>query len=139
VTTHCVDQDYFVLQLSYLFFFRFSYRKKNVYSKGDNDNAALAAFTEAGGIGKTQEEVIEEQRRIMAEARLQHSPRLPADGGYQQQDIKHEKKNSFEVVEHAMVHPQPNNNQAPPAACKGYPDSKGVNPLYEYSRSKQGM
>ncbi|XP_053389669.1 CAP-Gly domain-containing linker protein 3-like, partial [Mercenaria mercenaria] len=102
----------------------------------DSENA-LAAFTEAGCIGKTQEEVIEEQRRIMEEARLQKfSPRLPADGT-QQPDIKHEKKNSFEVVEHAMVHAAPSSNvQTPPAACKGFPDTKGINPLYEYSRSK---
>lgn len=76
----------------------------------------------------------------MEEAQLQKfSPRLPADGT-QHQEIKHEKKNTFEVVEHAMVHPQPVANvQAPPAACKGYSDTKGINPLYEYSRSKQGM
>lgn len=57
----------------------------------DNDNA-LAAFTEAGFTGKTQEEVIEEQIRIMEEARQQKfSPRQPADGA-KQPEIKHEKE-----------------------------------------------
>lgn len=77
--------------------------------------------------------------RLMEEARHQKFPlRQPADGS-KQPEMKQEKKNSFEVVEHAMVHAPPASSATPPTSYnKRCTESKGVNPLYEYARSKQG-
>ncbi|KAL4235448.1 hypothetical protein ACF0H5_007084 [Mactra antiquata] len=123
--------------------------KEEVFPKPQKqipDSDMLAMLTEAEGSGKTQAQVIEEQRRIMAEAQQNIPTRSPAEGSKQDFYVE-KKKSSNEITDHAVVHLAPTCSKnivpPPPAPCKGTTpsehktESKGVNPLYEYLRPKQ--